>query len=70
MTLRSPLIILAWCSDGGVLLQFALTAVQGCKLQKMCAQVNRPLNLTASSFDPVVEFLQSAGQGQMVIQVG
>ena len=49
--------------------QVALTAVQGNKLQKMCAQVSRPLSLAASSFDPVVDFLQSAGQAQMVTQV-
>jgi len=50
--------------------QFAIEVVRGTKLQKMSAEISKPVSLTAlSSFTPVIEFLQGAGQSQLVSQV-
>jgi len=44
--------------------------IRGPKLQKMSAEISKPISLTAlSSFAPVVEFLQGAGQSQLILQV-
>jgi len=51
--------------------QFAVDVVRGPKLQKMSAEISKPVSLTAlSSFAPVIEFLQGAGQSHLVSQVG
>ena len=52
-----------------VCLQYALHTIQGHKLQKLSAEVSSSLSLGTPSYAPVVDFLQSAGQGQMVAQV-
>jgi len=50
--------------------QFALEVVHGPKLQKMSAEMSTPVSLSAlSSFAPVIEFLQGAGQSQLISQV-
>ena len=44
--------------------------VRGPKLQKMSAEISKSISMTAlSSFAPVIEFLQGAGQSQLVSQV-
>jgi len=50
--------------------QFAVEVVRGPKLQKMSAEISKSISMTAlSSFAPVIEFLQGAGQSQLVSQV-
>jgi len=51
-------------------LQFAIEVIRGPKLQKMSAEISKPVSLAAlSSFTPVIEFLHGAGQSQLVSQV-
>jgi hypothetical protein len=53
-----------------VCFQYALTAIRGPKLQQISGEVSKPISLSAmAGFHPVVEFLQGAGQGQLVAQV-
>ena len=50
--------------------QFAIEVIRGPKLQKLSAEVSKPVSLTVlSSFAPVIEFLQGAGQNQLISQV-
>lgn len=50
-------------------LQHVVESIQGAPFQKMCADVATPLNLGTTSFGPVTDFLQGAGQSQIVSQV-
>ena len=43
--------------------------MKGNKLQKLCADVGKGLNVELATFAPVVEFLQGAGQNQLIEQV-
>lgn len=43
-------------------------SIQGAPFQKMCADVATPLSLGTTSFGPVTDFLQGAGQSQIVSQ--
>ena len=50
--------------------QFANEVIRGTKLQKMSAEISKPVLLAAlSGFAPVIEFLHGAGQSQLVSQV-
>lgn len=51
------------------ILQHVVESIQGAPFQKMCADVATPLNLGTTSFGPVTDFLQGAGQSQIVSQV-
>lgn len=46
-----------------------MESIQGAPFQKMCADVATPLSLGTTSFGPVTDFLQGAGQSQIVSQV-
>ncbi|XP_062590366.1 serine/threonine-protein kinase SMG1-like isoform X1 [Saccostrea cucullata] len=45
-----------------------IESIQGAAFQKMCADVATPLNLGTTSFGTVTDFLQGAGQSQIVSQ--
>ena len=48
---------------------FAFAAIRDSRLQKMCADVSKPLDLGMSCFLSVTEFLNGAGQQQLATQV-
>jgi hypothetical protein len=49
--------------------QHVIESIQGAGFQKMCADVATPLSLGTTSFGTVTDFLQGAGQSQIVSQV-
>ena len=51
------------------LLQHVIERIQGSSFQKMCAEFATNLNIGPPSFAAATEFLQGAGQGQIVQQV-
>lgn len=48
---------------------FALQVVRDSKLQRMCAEVSKPIDLGMSCFVSVLDFLMGAGQQQLATQV-
>ena len=46
-----------------------MMAIKGEKLQKMCTEVSLKINVSLMCFEPVAEFLNGAGQSQLVSQV-
>ena len=50
-------------------LQYGMMAIKGDKLQKMCTEVSLQVNISLMCFEPVTEFLNGAGQSQLVSQV-
>lgn len=52
-----------------LLLQRVIESVQGPIFQKMYADMSKSLSLGPASFSAATDFLQGAGQGQIVTQV-